>query len=92
MTAPAAGPDPSPGSAPTTTPAGRAGPAGPQLRIDLGAVAANTRLLADRAVALMAVVKADGFGHGAADVARTVLAEGAIALGVTTLEDRKSVV
>ena len=81
MTAPAAGPNPSPGSAPTAT------PSGPRLTIDLGAVAANTRLLAERAVALMAVVKADGFGHGAADVARTVLDQGAIALGVTTVHE-----
>ena len=33
----------------------------------------NTRLLADRAGELMAVVRADGFGHGALDVARTAL-------------------
>jgi len=62
-------------------------PAGPRLHIDLGAVAANTRLLAARAAALMAVVKADGFGHGAADVARTALAHGAAALGVATLAE-----
>ena len=43
--------------------------------IDASAVAANTRLLASRATGeLMAVVKADGFGHGAVDVARTALA------------------
>ncbi|WP_232680815.1 alanine racemase [Nocardioides sp. R-C-SC26] len=54
------------------------------LEIDLDAVAANTRLLAARATGeLMAVVKADGFGHGAADVARTALAHGATRLGVT---------
>ena len=33
----------------------------------------------------MAVVKADGFGHGAVDVARTALAHGASWLGVTSL-------
>ena len=68
-------------------PAVREALAGPRLHIDLGAVAANTRLLAARAAALMAVVKADGFGHGAADVARTALAHGAVALGVATLAE-----
>ena len=35
----------------------------------------------------MAVVKADGFGHGAVDVARTALAHGATSLGVTSLAE-----
>ena len=35
----------------------------------------------------MAVVKADGFGHGAVDVARTALAHGASWLGVTSLDE-----
>ena len=35
----------------------------------------------------MAVVKADGFGHGALDVARTALAHGATRLGVTSLDE-----
>jgi alanine racemase len=62
--------------------------AGPRLVVDLGAIAANTRLLAARATgALMAVVKADGFGHGAVDVARTSLAHGATRLGVTSIEE-----
>ncbi len=64
----------------------RQGAAGPRLTVDLTAVAANTRALAERATGeLMAVVKADGFGHGAADVARTALAHGATRLGVTAL-------
>jgi alanine racemase len=59
-----------------------------ELRVDLEAVAANTRLLAGRATGeLMAVVKADGFGHGAVDVARTALGAGATRLGVATLEE-----
>jgi alanine racemase len=59
-----------------------------RLEVDLTAVAANTRLLARRATGeLMAVVKADGFGHGAADVARTALAHGATRLGVTSVEE-----
>jgi alanine racemase len=61
---------------------------GPLLHVDLAAVAANTRALAARATGdLMAVVKADGFGHGAVDVARTALAHGAVALGVTSLAE-----
>ncbi len=60
----------------------------PRLTIDLAAVARNTRLLADRAAGeLMAVVKADGFGHGAVDVARTALGNGATRLGVTSLAE-----
>lgn len=63
-------------------------PVGARLAVDLDAVAANTRLLADRTPgALMAVVKADGFGHGAAGVARTALAHGASWLGVTSVEE-----
>ncbi|MBB2948283.1 alanine racemase [Actinoplanes lutulentus] len=54
--------------------------------VDLDAVAHNTRVLARHTrSALMAVVKADGFGHGAVDVARTALASGATWLGVTGL-------
>ncbi|QGU06485.1 Alanine racemase [Corynebacterium occultum] len=58
-------------------------------RIDLGAIAHNTRLLKELvgAVRLMAVVKADGYNHGAVDVARTMLANGADALGVATLAE-----
>ncbi len=60
----------------------------PRLEVDLAAVAANTRLLAGRTHAeLMAVVKADGFGHGAAALARTALAHGAGSLGVTSVEE-----
>ena len=61
---------------------------GPVLEIDLEAVATNTRLLAARATGeLMAVVKADGFGHGAEAVARTALANGATSLGVTSIQE-----
>ena len=52
--------------------------------IDLGAVAANLRVVrAHTDAALMAVVKADGYGHGAVQVARTALAHGATWLGVS---------
>ena len=61
---------------------------GPELVVDPAAIAANTRLLAGRAAGdLMAVVKADGFGHGAVTVARTALANGASSLGVTSLAE-----
>jgi hypothetical protein len=53
--------------------------------VDLAAVAANVRTVA--AVArtdLMAVVKADGFGHGAVAVARAAIAAGAGWLGLTS--------
>jgi alanine racemase len=61
---------------------------GPRLEIDLEAIADNTRLLAERAHGgLMAVVKADGFGHGLLDVATTALTHGATSLGVTSLAE-----
>ena len=60
----------------------------PLATVDLGAVAANTRVLAARAGGeLMAVVKADAFGHGAVAVARTTLAHGATWLGVTSVDE-----
>jgi len=58
------------------------------LTVDLDAVAVNTRLFERRTGGeLMAVVKADGFGHGAAEVARTALRHGATRLGVTSLDE-----
>jgi alanine racemase len=57
--------------------------------VDLDAIAANVRMLADaaRGASLMAVVKADAFGHGAVPVARTALASGASWLGVARIEE-----
>ncbi|MFY1687527.1 alanine racemase [Plantactinospora sp. WMMB782] len=53
--------------------------------VDLDAIAHNVRTLAGRTGAeLLAVVKADAFGHGVLPVARTVLAAGARWLGVTS--------
>jgi alanine racemase len=53
--------------------------------VHLDAVAHNTALFAARTeAAVMAVVKADGFGHGAVPVARAALSSGATWLGVTT--------
>ncbi len=56
--------------------------------VDLDAIAANTAVLRDRvARPLMAVVKADGYGHGLVPAARAVLAGGADHLGVAVLEE-----
>lgn len=56
--------------------------------VDHGAVAANVRTLRTAAgTPLMAVVKADAFGHGAVPVARTCLAAGATWLGVTRVAE-----
>lgn len=60
----------------------RSAPAASTVTIDWAAIAANTRLLADRARGeVMAVVKADGFGHGSVEVATAALANGATRLG-----------
>lgn len=59
----------------------------PTAQIDLDAIAHNVRVLIEHAgsAAVMAVVKADGYGHGAAQVGRAALAAGAAELGVTTV-------
>ncbi|MBJ6634262.1 alanine racemase [Streptomyces sp. I5] len=70
-----------------------ADPHGAQLRaravIDLAAVRANVRTLRERAprAALMAVVKADGYGHGAAPCARAAVEAGATWLGAATPQE-----
>ncbi len=55
--------------------------------IDIGAIRANARVLAQTLgrSELWAVVKADGYGHGAVDVARAALEGGARALCVATV-------
>ncbi len=61
------------------------------LRIDLDAVAHNVRRLCEIAgVPVMAVIKADGYGHGATRVARAALASGALALAVATLSEARA--
>jgi alanine racemase len=58
--------------------------------IDLEAVAHNVRELRRRThptAKLMAVVKADAYGHGAVEVARTALCNGAEWLGVARVEE-----
>ncbi len=68
----------------TTTPgAGRA-----EVVVDLDAIASNTAVLRERVGRpLMAVVKADGYGHGLVPAARAVLAGGADALGVAVVDE-----
>src|SRR5262245_22193520 len=60
-----------------------------EITIDLGAVRRNVRRL--RSVLgrsqVWAVVKADGYGHGAIDVAGAALGEGALALCVATVAE-----
>jgi alanine racemase len=57
--------------------------------VDLDAVARNTRLLKQRAggAALLAVVKANAYGHGAVAVARAAIAAGADRLGVICVDE-----
>jgi alanine racemase len=57
--------------------------------IDLAALRANVRALRERApgAALMAVVKADGYGHGAIPCARAAVAAGATWLGTATPQE-----
>jgi alanine racemase len=60
-----------------------------EVTIDLGALARNVRRLREAAAPaeLWAVVKADAYGHGAAEVARVALREGAAALCVATAQE-----
>lgn len=59
------------------------------VEVDLGAVAHNVRRLAGFASGsrMCAVVKADGYGHGAPQVARVALGNGASWLAVATVEE-----
>ncbi|ATS19419.1 alanine racemase [Synechococcus sp. PCC 6717] len=60
------------------------------IEIDVAALAANTQQLRqwlDPNTGLLAVVKADAYGHGAVIVAQTVLANGATELGVATIPE-----
>jgi alanine racemase len=60
-----------------------------EITIDLGAIRHNARRLLDvlDGAELWAVVKANGYGHGAGDVARAALAAGATALCVATVAE-----
>ncbi|MDY6997735.1 MAG: alanine racemase [Actinomycetota bacterium] len=61
----------------------------PRAVVDLDAIADNVTVLRENAgsAAVMAVVKADGYGHGATEVARAALAAGAAELGVATVAE-----
>jgi alanine racemase len=60
-----------------------------EITIDLGAVRRNVRRLrgAIGGAELWAVVKADGYGHGALDVSGATVGEGALALCVATVAE-----
>ena len=62
------------------------------LEIDLAAIGHNVGLLADRAgdAALMVVLKADAYGHGAVQVAHTALRNGASWLGVACVPEGRA--
>jgi alanine racemase len=57
--------------------------------VDLAAIAHNVSVLRGHAgsAQVMAVVKADGYGHGATQVARAALAAGAAEIGVATIPE-----
>lgn len=60
------------------------------IEIDMKVIASNVRLIKKalrKDTALMAVVKADGYGHGALMTARTALSNGASFLGVFNVEE-----
>lgn len=61
----------------------------PRARVDLGRLVANARRLRMRAggVGLLAVVKADAYGHGAVPVSRALEAEGVDGFCVATLAE-----
>jgi alanine racemase len=58
--------------------------------IDLGAIAHNIResaRIAGDGVRIMAVVKANAYGHGAVEVAKTAISSGADCLGVASVDE-----
>jgi Alr-MurF fusion protein len=59
------------------------------MEVDLGAIAGNLTLLRQHVApaAVMAVLKADAYGHGALRVARTALQHGAAMLGTAVLSE-----
>lgn len=68
----------------TTLPA----PARAEIVVDLGAIRHNVRRLRELAgVAMMTVVKADGYGHGLAEAAGAAREAGAAWLGVATIDE-----
>ena len=60
------------------------------IRVDLNRLGRNmdaVRQMAGENVAVMAVIKANGYGHGAVQIAQTLLAHGAAYLAVARLEE-----
>jgi alanine racemase len=55
--------------------------------VDLDAIRSNVRRLKPNGTELMAVVKANGYGHGDVDVARAALGAGASWIGVALVEE-----
>jgi len=69
---------------------GRAAAFPSRVTIDLGALASNIRWTKARVggdVALMAVLKANAYGHGAVEVARSALQNGANLLAVANIAE-----
>jgi alanine racemase len=58
-----------------------------RVEVDRGAIRHNARLLKPEGAALMAVVKADGYGHGATEVAHAAIEAGATWVGVALVEE-----
>jgi alanine racemase len=71
------------------TAASRTAPLRARAEIDLAALRANVRVLRERArgAAVMAVLKADAYGHGALPCARAAVAAGATWLGTATPQE-----
>ena len=57
------------------------------VRVDLDAIRHNARVLKPESAELMAVVKANGYGHGAVEVTRAALEAGATWVGVALVEE-----
>ena len=57
------------------------------VEVDLAAIRHNVSVLKPEGVELIAVVKADAYGHGAVEVARAALAAGATWVGVALVEE-----
>ncbi|HEX9377189.1 MAG TPA: alanine racemase [Actinomycetota bacterium] len=76
-----------------TPPSGVPGPGDPSgfrptvAEVDLDAIRHNARAMTPAGTELMAVVKADGYGHGALPAARAAIEAGATWLGVALLEE-----
>ena len=57
------------------------------VEVDLGAIRGNARILKPETAELMAVVKANGYGHGDVEVARAAIDGGATWIAVALVEE-----